>query len=123
MKIFDDSERPTTYRLGSGVSLQLFLVCRQVYKEASYIFYSKNRFYVDIMATLVPFLHDRPALARELNQILSIPVPYGKQEHGGGCGAIDRCSYVTRGTFAKSCAYLANHPTLLPNLKQLDLRI
>ena len=41
-----DNDRPLIriFR-GTDVSLQIFLVCHQVYHEASYIFYSKNRFY------------------------------------------------------------------------------
>jgi hypothetical protein len=115
---------PTTYCLGSEVALQLFLVCRQIYDEALYIFYGKNRFYVNAMASLVPFLEDRPAAARKLIQMLSIPVPYGKQFLNGDCDEeIPRCRAVTNETFAEACTYLADSPDYLSNLKQLDLRI
>lgn len=123
----DDMGRPslpTTYCLGSEVTLQLFLVCRQIYDEASSIFYGKNRFYMDAMASLVPFLEDRPAAARQLIQMLSIPVPYGKQFRSADCDEeIPRCRVVTNETFAEACTYLASSPDYLSNLKQLDLRI
>jgi len=115
---------PTTYCLGSEVALQVFLVCRQIYDEASYIFYSKNRFYVNAMASLVPFLRDRPAAARKLIQLLSVPVPYGCQFLNADLdGEIMRCRYVTNETFADACTYLADSPDYLPNLKQLDIRV
>ena len=124
MDILGRSSLPTTYCLGSEVALQVLLVSRQIRYEASYIFYSKNRFYVNAMASLIPFLEDRPAAARQLIQKLSFPVPYGKQFLNADCDEeIPRCRIVTNETFAKACTYLADMPDYLSNLKQLDLRI
>lgn len=124
----DDEGRsllPTTYCLGSEVAVQLLLVCRQIYDEASYTFYGKNRFYVDAVASLVPFLEDRPAAARKLIHFLSIPVPYGCQVLN--VADLDeelmRCRYVTNVTLAEACTYLAGSPEYLPSLKQLDIRV
>lgn len=126
-KDFDDtgrSLRPTTYCLGCEVGLQLFLVCRQIYHEASYIFYGKNRFFVQTIACLEPFLEDRSAAARKLIQMLSIPVPYGRRSLNTDFDReIYRCRYVSDETFSKACTYLADRPDCLPNLKQLDLRV
>ena len=105
------------------ISLQIFLVCRQVYREASYIFYSKNRFFVHDMTTLLPFLHDRPIPARQYIHALSISVPYVKK-----FGKPDSYNGVIRtliaSTFSGACNYMGEDWLLmLPNLKHLDLRI
>lgn len=114
-------QRRTTYTLDSQVDLQLFYVCRQIYKEASYIFYARNRFYVDTIDTLVPFLEDRPCHARDLIKTISIPVPYGVQRDENG-EDIPRCCNVKASTFTYACACLAARPELTANLKQFDLR-
>lgn len=115
-------ERRTTYTLDSKVQLQLFYVCRQVYNEASYIFYAHNRFYVDTIDTFVPFLEDRPVHVRDLIKTISIPVPYGVQKDEGG-EDIPRFCNVKVSTFEKACADLATRPELTANLEQLDLRV
>jgi len=123
-------ERRTTYRLdpknSSGnnreSALQLFHVCRQVYEEAAFIFYLRNRFYVDTIDSLVPFLQDRPAQTRGLIDTVSIPVSYGSQQDVRG-EKIPRHCNVKESSFASTCAYLSNHTEFLANVKHLDLRV
>jgi len=59
----DKRERPTTSYTDHWdiqASLGLFYVSYLIYREASCIFYSKNRFYIEVIDTLIPFLQDRP---------------------------------------------------------------
>lgn len=124
-KDIDDMGRlllPTTYCLGSEVALQVFLVCRQIYDEASYIFYGKNRFHVNAMASLIPFLKDRPVAAWKLIQFLSVPVPYESRCRGLHLDREDkRFRYDTNEKFAEVCTHLADSPDYLLNLKRLDI--
>jgi hypothetical protein len=118
----DQRERRTTYNMDHPdiqASLDLFYVCHQIYREASYIFYSKNRFYVKIIDTLIPFLQDRPGSSIET---ISIPVPYGQQKDQNN-EWIERFYCVKPSTFSRHCLCLSTRPNLLPNLRQLDLRI
>ena len=112
-----------TYYPYSKLALQIFLVCRQVYREASYIFYSKNRFFVSDIATLLAFLHDRPIPTRQYIHTLSIPVPYVRKL--GKLHSYKRAEYTsTTSAFSKACTSMAKDWfRMLPNLKHLDLRI
>lgn len=104
------------------ISLQLFYVCRQIYTEASYIFYSKNRFYVDTIDSFIPFLQDRPTQVRGHIATISIPVPYGAQRDEDG-EMIPRHCNVKVSSLANACLHLSTHPELLAKVKQLDLRM
>lgn len=126
----DHKLRRTTYHLDCnnshgtniGIALKLFYVCHQVYEEASYIFYSKNRFFVDTIDSLVPFLQDRPEHVRDLIATISIPVPYGEQTALDGEDIPRQCN-VTEPSFQNACTHLRAHPELLAKVKQLDLRM
>ena len=72
--------------------------------------------------SLVPFLQDSPFRACGVLEKIFIPVPYGNQ-YDEDMEQIPRSVNVQEGTFAKACTYLTAHPKLLPNLRQLDLRI
>lgn len=79
------------------------------------MFYSKNRFYINDITALVPFLQDRPMRARGVIQKFSIPMPYGAQ--------MDEQALPSQQlNFGHACFHLSIHPGLLPNLKQLDIR-
>ncbi len=114
-------EQQTTYCIGSDIDLRLLRVCRQIYEEATYIFYTKNRFYVESIETLAPFLKDRSGRARALLKTLSIPIPCGTQRDEDGY-RIRRYYSVNYSTFDAACRELSNHPELLANVKELDLR-
>lgn len=114
-------EQQTTYCIGSDIDLRLLRVCRQIYEEATYIFYTKNRFYVESIETLAPFLKDRSSRARALLKTLSIPIPCGTQKDEDG-DRILRYYSVNYSTFDAACRELSKNPTLLASVKQLDLR-
>ena len=122
-------DRPPTYNAVTDVDFQLFYVCRQTYRESSYIFYIKNRFYADSITTMVLFLKDRPVWARGLIETVSIPVPHWSKrdelEEATGIQQswIPRFPVVEEKIFAPACEAWSNHSDLLPHLKQLDLRI
>jgi len=111
-----------TYCIGSDVDLRVFHVCRQTYEEATYIFYTKNLFYIESIETLVPFLKDQSSRARALLRRLSIPVPCGTQRDEEG-DRIIRYYRVNNSTFEAACCQLSKSPELLANLTQLDLRM
>lgn len=99
-----------------NIDLKLFYTYRQIYKEASSTFYSKNRFYLYKRNTFLRFLSDRPARARGLILNISIFVPYGLHEKG-------RLRNNNPSTFTRFYSYLVSHHRYLPNLKQLDIRM
>lgn len=115
-------EQQTTYCLGSDIDLRLSRVCRQIYEEATYIFYTKNRFYAESIETLGPFLKDRSSRARALLKTLSIPIPCGTQRMEDG-HRIMRYYRVNYSTFEAACRQLSKNPELLVNVRQLDLRM
>ena len=129
--LINHTEQITTYRLVSkdksdvkGVlSLQLSYVCRQVYIEASYVFYSHDCFYFDTIESLIPFPHDRPwHILKNLTSI-SIPVSYGVQLDEDGIEWIPRHCNISDLYFANVCLCLCTDVELLANVKQLDLRM
>lgn len=112
----------TTYFIESDIDLRLFCVCRQIYEEATYIFYTKNRFYVESIEALGPFLKDLSSRSRALLKTLSIPVPCGTQREEDG-ERIKRYYRVNDSTFEAACRQFSKAPELLANVKQLDLRM
>lgn len=124
----EDEKLPTTYHLASEVSLQLFYTCRQVYEEASVIFYGQNRFYIKEIHSLVPFLEDRPPSSRCLIRILSIRLLWdyiwaNKTVPLTNTWADETVPLTSpeRGAFPEACTYISGHAEF-SNLKQLDLR-
>lgn len=120
--------RPTTYAVVANFAFKLFYVSRQFYKEASYIFYTKNRFYADSITSLVLFAQDRPIWARRLIEAVSIPDPYGFSREGldvsiGTAYRLPRRPEAGVQIFALACASWSADSDLLPNLKRLDLRV
>ena len=61
-----------------GHSTQLFRACKQLYREAAPIFYSKNLFYFETARPLLLFLIDRRNISREYLAAISVPFPNGK---------------------------------------------
>lgn len=115
-------EQRTTYCIGSDMDLRFFCACQQIYEEATYIFYTKNRFYVESIESLGPFLKDRSSRSRALLKTLSIPIPCGTQREEDG-SRIKRYYRVNYATFEAACRQLSKNPELLANVEQLDLRM
>lgn len=113
-----------TYTMDAKFGLSNFQVCRQVYEEASLIFYSKNFFFIDNLRTLKPFLQDRPQRAKALIHSISLrypaTVPWTDlrplDDSGGSL-------FVPEAEVESIFLWLAEEKKLMPNLKYLDLRL
>lgn len=62
------------YRSVKALEIRIFLVSRQLYTEASAIFYSKNMFTGTRLDAIAPFLKDRPNYVQAQIQSVSVPL-------------------------------------------------
>ena len=121
-----ESQRTTyhldSYYLKSRPAVQLFLVSRQICTEARFIFYDRNRFFVDTIDTLIPFIKDRPSGSHLLISSISIPLPYGDEmdEYGD---RMPRASNVREATLEQAFQEVMENPNLRLFLDQLDVRV
>ncbi|MCJ1224739.1 hypothetical protein MMC12_001384 [Toensbergia leucococca] len=132
--MFDTEHALTTYAHeypdGRRLQLQIFLVCRQLYTEASVIFYTRNRFVALEFETLLPFLKDRSTRARSLIRYVSIPncrqdeveAFDDETERHLQEGDIDILIRHREQTWTATFSFLASQRGCLPDLKQLDVR-
>ncbi|MCJ1374004.1 hypothetical protein MMC20_005234 [Loxospora ochrophaea] len=126
----DGKSQLTTYYVSCIFDVQVFLICRKIYYEASTIFYSRNRFYAHSINALMPFLKDRSSRARKNIAFISIPFisPRTIRECRQGLEQLKiepELSFLMgfEKTWDDTCAYLSSPGGMLPNLKQLDLRM
>ncbi len=113
----------TTYVSGFGHDLRVLETNRQIYHEASIVYYSQNIFYAEGPSVLVPFLKDRGNRTRNLIRKLSIRYPSPAEETRTPFGADDYgmydCVDGDLSMWADTCHYISLN---MPGLAQLDLR-
>jgi len=116
------SWKETTYLCHtSDLSLNLLKTNRQIYQEASRIFYSRNMFYAQDAFVIIPFLKDRSsrsrAFIRKLSVVYSNPIqlPYIAQQYSS-----EYSSGQSESQWEDVCCYIASQ---LPDLLHLDLRV
>ena len=114
----------TTYHAGGfNHDLRVLETNRQIYQEASTIYYSQNMFYAGRPSVLVPFLKDRGSRTRSLIRKLSVGYPSSANESRTRLGADDHGMYDSfRGDLSMwedVCCYISLN---MPGLAQLDLR-
>ena len=115
-----NDQHETTYRCGSSPDLRVLETNRQIYHEASIVFYSQNMFYAHGPSVLVPFLKDRGSRNRSLIRKMSIQYPssgwtwFGVDKDG-------RCDFFCGdlSVWEDACSYIGLN---MPGLAQLDLR-
>ena len=114
----------TTYVCDFSPDLQVLETNRQIYQEASTIYYSQNMFYAKGPSVLVAFLKDRGMRTRNLIRKLSVGypgpakkkhTPFGADDHGM-CYSFD--GYISM--WEDACHYISLN---MPGLAQLDLRV
>ena len=118
----------TTYVSGfTGSSLDLQVLetnRRQIYHEASIIYYSQNIFYADGPSVLVPFLKDRGSRTRSLIRKVSIGYPSPAGETRTPFGRDEDGMYDSfdgdLSMWEDACHYISLN---MPGLAQLDLRV
>ena len=115
----------TTSYCGECPDMKIMRLNRQIYEEASDIFYSKNMFYFDSLDVIIPFLRDRGS--RAITMLRKISMPYHSP-----AGMRDRASHARIGEhqmapfvdleyrWEETCQYLSTYVT---RLSQLDLRV
>lgn len=111
------------YRSRKKFPLQLLRVSRQVFTEASRIFYSMNMFYFEKIDVVVPFLHDRPRVFLLKVKSLSIPLHPLEINYSYGYAALGMSKTAHRyWALWDLCMYLSNKKRL-PCFLELDLRV
>ncbi|MCJ1257563.1 hypothetical protein MMC24_005389 [Lignoscripta atroalba] len=108
----------TSYHLRCDIPVDLFFVCRQIYDEASHIFYSRNEFYAESLLALVAFLKDLSTQARSSIRLLSMPFVNGTTTPEGA----EPIYQDTATQWYIACYCLSHSESCLPNLRRLDLR-
>lgn len=102
------------YRSNKALEVQIFLVSRQLYTEASAIFYSKNMFTGTRLDAVAPFLRDRPDYVQA--QIRSVSVPLDTDFDI----LREKKWSLQHNKFRDLCLLLSDR-NCFPNLAQLDL--
>ena len=114
----------TTYVSGFSLDLQVLETNRQIYQEASTIYYSQNMFYAESASVLVPFLKHRGSRTRSLIRKVSIEypspagemrIPFGADEHG-----MYNAFEWELSMWEDACHYISLN---MPGMAQLDLRV
>lgn len=97
-----------------ALELQIFLVSRQLYFEASAIFYSKNMFTGTRFDVFVTFLRDRPDYVQAQIRLVSVPLDTDF------CIIHERKWSSQHQRFGDLCLLLSDR-NRFPNLTQVDL--
>lgn len=120
----DEEWEMTTYVSGFSLDLQVLETNRQIYQEASTIYYSQNMFYAESASVLVPFLKHRGSRTRSLIRKVSIEypspagemrIPFGADEHG-----MYNAFEWELSMWEDACHYISLN---MPGMAQLDLRV
>lgn len=110
----------TTYKLPRGMDhIRILQTNRQIYQEASAIFYSRNMFYAnDCPAVVIPFMKDRGTRSLDSLRSLSIMYPSAminpkavreKKYHAG-------CTMSDESAWEDVCCYISLHLHRLAHL-------
>ncbi len=110
----------TTYKLPKGMSdIRMLQTNRQIYQEASAIFYSRNMFYANYSpAVVIPFLKDRGTRSLDSLRRLSIMYPSAmiKMKAAGGKKYHTGCTMSDESAWEDVCCYISLHLHRLAHL-------
>lgn len=112
-----------SYRSRKKFPLQLLRVSRQVFAEASCIFYGRNVFYFEKIDIVVPFLEDRPRLLLLKIKSLSIPLNPLEMNYSYGYAALGMSVTAHKYWALWELCMLLSDKIRLPRFLELDLRV